>query len=78
MKPNSASLKFEASRSESEATSRPPISTAPDVGSSNVATINSSVVLPDPLGPYRATISPAATCSETPSTARTDSPPIAG
>ncbi len=78
MKPSSESLKCEASRSESEETSRPPIRTVPAVGASSVATISSSVVLPDPEGPYRATISPAATFSETPSTARTVSPPTAG
>ena len=32
---------------------------APAVGSSSIATISSSVVLPDPLGPYSATVSPA-------------------
>ena len=58
MKPSSASRKCEASRSDSEETSRPPISTVPAVGASSVATISSSVVLPDPLGPYSATISP--------------------
>ena len=78
MKPSSERRKCEASRSESEETSRPPISTAPLVGCSSVATISSSVVLPDPLGPYSATISPGSTFSDTPSTARTGSPPIAG
>jgi hypothetical protein len=78
MNPNSESLKFDASRSDSEDTSRPPITTRPLVGSSSVATINSSVVLPDPEGPYNTTISPGETASETPSTARTVSPPTAG
>ncbi len=58
--------------------SRPFTSTEPLVGSSSAATISSSVVLPEPLGPYRATISPGATDNETPSTARTDSPPRCG
>ncbi len=48
------------------------------MGLSSIATINSSVVLPDPLGPYTATVSPGATVSDTPSTARTGSPPTAG
>ena len=78
MNPSSARRKCEASPSDSEDTSRPPINTAPEVGSSSVAIINKSVVLPDPLGPYSATISPGATDSDTPSTARTDSPPTAG
>ncbi len=51
MKPSSESRKREASRSESEETSRPPIRTWPLVGASSVATINSSVVLPEPQGP---------------------------
>jgi hypothetical protein len=78
MNPSSARRKCEASLCDSEDTSRPPISTAPPVGSSSVAIISSRVVLPDPLGPYNATISPGATDSETPSTARTVSPPTAG
>ena len=69
---------MEASRSDSEEMSRPLTSTDPLVGSSSAATISSSVVLPEPLGPYSATISPGATDSETPSTARTGSPPTAG
>ena len=44
------------------------------VGRSSAAISFSSVVLPEPLGPYSATSSPAAICSETPSTARTGSP----
>ena len=78
MKPSSESRNWEASRSDSEETSRPPIEIVPEVGSSSVATISSSVVLPEPLGPYSATISPAATVSDTPSTARTGSPPTEG
>jgi hypothetical protein len=78
MKPSSMSRKRDASRSLSEEMSRPPISTVPEVGASSVAIISSSVVLPDPLGPYSATISPGSTRSDTPSTARTGSPPIAG
>ena len=78
MKPSSVSLNRDASRSDSAEVSRPPISTVPDVGASSVAIINSSVVLPDPLGPYSATISPARTVSDTPSTARTGSPPKVG
>ena len=69
---------MEASRSDSDATSRPPIRTVPAVGSSSIAIINNNVVLPEPLGPYNATVSPGATVNDTPSTARTGSPPSAG
>ena len=78
MKPSSQSLKAEASRSDSELASRPPIRIAPAVGRSSIATISSSVLFPDPLGPYRATVSPGATVSDTPSTARTVSPAAPG
>ena len=44
-----------------------------DPGASSPAASSSNVVLPDPLGPYSATISPGATVSETPSAARTTS-----
>ncbi len=40
-------------------------------GELNAAASISSVVLPEPLGPYSATNSPPATVSETPSTALT-------
>src|ERR1039458_4062158 len=53
--------------------SRPSTSTAPRSGSISAAIRLSSVVLPDPLGPYSATSSPAPTDSDTPSTARTGS-----
>ena len=62
-------------RSDSEEMSRPLTRTLPLVGASSTATIRSSVVLPEPLGPYRATISPWETDSDTPSTARTVSSP---
>src|SRR5665647_504062 len=42
-------------------TSRPPISTDPEVGSSSVPAIVSKVLLPEPLGPITATNSPART-----------------
>ena len=78
MKPSWDRRKREASLSDSDDTSRPAIDTVPLVGSSSVATINSNVVLPEPLGPYSATSSPPSTDSDTPSTAQTGSPPTAG
>ena len=44
----------------------------PDVGSVNPSTMSRNVVLPAPLGPSRATISPRSTDRSTPSTARTE------
>ena len=52
-------------------TSRSPIRTVPDVTFSSPAIIRSSVDLPQPEGPTSTTNSPAATVSETSSTART-------
>src|SRR5260370_31777335 len=49
--------------------SRPSKLTFPDDGRSRPPTARSSVVLPAPLGPSRATISPASTCSEASTTA---------
>src|SRR6478735_3134504 len=50
-------------------TSRSPISTRPDVRVSRPAMMRSSVVLPQPDGPSRATNSPSATVSDTSSSA---------
>ena len=46
--PHLGEPEMEASRSDRDEMSRPPINTSPDVGSSSVATINSKVVLPEP------------------------------
>ena len=53
--------------------SRPSRRILPLSGASSAAISISSVVLPEPLGPYSATSSPAATDIDTPSTARTGS-----
>jgi hypothetical protein len=45
--------------------SRPSTNTEPELGASNAATISSSVVLPDPRGPYSTGISPGAADSAT-------------
>ena len=66
-----------ASRSDSAETSRSPTCTLPRSGRSTTAASDSNVDLPDPLGPNKATNSPGPTVSETPSTARTVSPPVA-
>src|SRR5215831_12439125 len=50
-------------------TVRPPIEITPPVGCSSPATQRSVVVLPQPDGPSRTTISPAGTAKLTPSTA---------
>src|ERR687885_2381768 len=51
-----------------------PTSTRPDVGSSRPATMRSSVLLPQPLGPTTVTNSPGLTSMLTPSRARTVTP----
>ena len=53
----------------SRVTSAPMKLTLPAVGGSSPLTARSSVVLPAPLGPTRATISPSSTLNDTPSTA---------
>jgi hypothetical protein len=50
---------------------RPKMLAVPDVGLVRPSTMSSSVVLPAPLGPSRATTSPASTVRSTPATART-------
>ena len=50
-------------------TTRPPIEMRPPVGCSRPATQRKVVVLPQPDGPSRTTISPAGTSKLTPSTA---------
>ena len=47
-----------------------PTSTSPEVGRINPAAAFNEVVFPEPLGPSRATVSPADTCSVSASTAR--------
>jgi hypothetical protein len=66
------------SPAESVARSRPLKRTTPASGAISAAASISSVLLPEPLGPCIATISPAPTVSVTPSTARTISPPNPG
>src|ERR1700686_3525438 len=50
-------------------TTRPPMAISPEVGCSSPATQRRVVVLPQPEGPSRTTISPAGTAKLTPSTA---------
>ena len=52
-------------------TTRPPISTAPDVSFSSPAMVRMSVVLPEPEAPSSTRNSPSRTARSTPSTART-------
>ena len=49
----------------------PSTRTAPDVGARKPSSISMVVVLPAPLGPSTATISPASTVNDTPRTAST-------
>jgi hypothetical protein len=57
-------------------TSRPPISTRPEVGRSSPASTCISVDLPDPDGPMTAVNWPLGTSSETPRTASTADSPL--
>ncbi len=50
----------------------PPTDTVPDVGWSSPARMRRAVVLPQPEGPSRATISPGLMCRVRPSRARTE------
>ena len=67
---------FDFMPADIRALSRPAIRTAPEVGSSSVPAIVSSEDLPDPDGPMTATISPAATVSETSRSACTSAAPF--
>src|SRR2546428_258897 len=53
----------------SRVTSRPSTRATPPSGTSSVARIDSSVVLPAPLGPSRPKMAPRSTCSDTPRSA---------
>jgi hypothetical protein len=52
------------------AMARSPTVTAPELAASSPMMMRSAVVLPQPLGPARATTSPCSTSNDTPSSAR--------
>ena len=58
-------------------TSLPPMRTAPGATSCMRSTASTSVVLPDPVGPTIASVAPAGSLNETPSSSRRSSAVIA-
>jgi hypothetical protein len=70
-KPTSRRRYSAASRSESSPSTLPSKCTLPLSGRLSAAASSSSVVLPEPLGPYSATNSPGRIVNDTPSTAFT-------